>query len=230
LRRHGALESRGTDTALVLGTGHVILLLSGHEESLLVLLLQQHKLHRVILESVIALRRARGTGRHAWSRTVAGEDLMLAVKARLSHGRAMSARVHTLGGSSVTIQSHSVLLGQALGIYLDVLLLRILAGLRKVGKLVARHAIVHSTCRRTTLVQVHSGYSDGGDDVPSMRGRLFGDGAFSLGPGDCGRWPFMSMLEPSRCICAAAIMAGVILLPMLAMGPFPLLRHVSLHT
>jgi hypothetical protein len=63
-----------------------------------------------------------------------------------------------------------------------------------------------------------------------MRGRLFGDGAFSFGPGDCGRWPFISMLEPSRCICAAAIIAGVILLPILPMGPFPLLPHVSLHS
>jgi hypothetical protein len=37
-----------------------------------------------------------------------------------------------------------VLLGQALGIYLDILLLHILALLRKFGKLVTLHAIVHS--------------------------------------------------------------------------------------
>jgi hypothetical protein len=56
-------------------------------------------------------------------------------------------------------------------------------------------------------------------DIPSMRGRLFGEGAFSLGPGDCGRWPFKSMLEPSRCICAV-IMPGFFIC-MFAMGlPF----------
>jgi hypothetical protein len=60
-----------------------------------------------------------------------------------------------------------------------------------------------------------------------MRGRLLGDGAFSFGPGDCGRWPFMSMLEPSRCIWAA-IIAGFFIWPMLAMG-LPLLSQVSSH-
>lgn len=52
---------------------------------------------------------------------------------------------------------------------------------------------------------------------------LFGDGAFSLDPGDCGRWPFMSMPEPSRCIWAA-IMAGFFIC-MPAMG-LPLLLCV----
>jgi len=60
-----------------------------------------------------------------------------------------------------------------------------------------------------------------------MRGRLFGDGAFSFGPGDCGRWPFMSMLEPSLCIWAA-IMAGFFIC-MFAMG-LPLLLRVRIAT
>jgi hypothetical protein len=97
---------------------------------------------------MVTLRRAAsGVCWHARSWAIAGENLMLAVETWLSHGRAMCARVHTLGGSSVTIQSHSVLLGQALGIYLDVLLLRVLARLRKISKLVAWHAVAHSPCK-----------------------------------------------------------------------------------
>jgi hypothetical protein len=130
----------------MLWASHVILLLTGHEQSLLVLLLQKHELHLVVLKRVVALlRSAGGGGGHARSRAVAGEHIMLAVQAWLSHGRALDARVHTLGGRSVIIHCHSVLLGQALGIYLDGLLLRILAGLRKLSKLVTRHPIVHST-------------------------------------------------------------------------------------
>jgi hypothetical protein len=130
----------------VLWPNHVVLLLPGHKKSLLVLLFQQHELHLVVLERVVALLwLAWSIGGHARSWAVASEDLMLAVEASLSHGRAMYARVHTLGGSSVIIQCHSVLLGQALGIYLDVLLLRILAWLREITKLVSRHTIVHSS-------------------------------------------------------------------------------------
>jgi hypothetical protein len=77
--------------------------------------------------------------------------------AELGHGGALDARVHALGGSSVTIQSHSLVLGQALGIYLDVLLLRVLAGLRKLAKLAAGHA-VHSACKG---VLVYRAYVEG---------------------------------------------------------------------
>jgi hypothetical protein len=81
LRRHGTLESLSAHTTLVLRASHVILLLPGHEESFFVLLLQQHELHLVVLESVVALGCAWGVGGHARSWTVAGKDLMLAVEA-----------------------------------------------------------------------------------------------------------------------------------------------------
>jgi hypothetical protein len=57
--------------------------------------------------------------------------------------------------------------------------------------------------------------------VPSTRGRLFGDPPFSFEPGDWGRWPFMSICEPSLCICAD-IMAWFFIWFMFAMG-LPLL-------
>lgn len=97
---------------------------------------------------IALLRDARGAmGRNAGTRPVAGVHHVLAVQAGVCQWRALGARVHTLRGRSV-IQCHSVLIGQALGIYLD-LLLRILALLREFPKLVAGHGgTVHSACAR----------------------------------------------------------------------------------
>ena len=41
---------------------HAVLLLSGHKQSLLVLLFKQHELHLVVLKRVVAIVRALGTG------------------------------------------------------------------------------------------------------------------------------------------------------------------------
>lgn len=155
---------------------------------------------------------------HAGPGLVAREHDLLAVQARV-HGRALG---HSLGGGSV-IQCYSVLLGQAMGVYLDVLLLSIIGLLSELVELSVGHVVVHGTCMARQISSC-SGIGRGGD-LPSTRGRLLGEGAFSLELGDGARWPFMSICEPSRCICAA-IMLGLFIWPMLAMG-LPLLVQVS---
>lgn len=79
--------------------------------------------------------------RHAGASLGAREHDVLAVQAGV-HGRALG---HSLGGGSV-IQCYSVLLGQALGVYLDVLLLRIIGRLSELVELSVGHVGVHGTC------------------------------------------------------------------------------------
>jgi hypothetical protein len=112
------------------------------------LLLEQHELHLVVLQRMVALlRNAWRVGGHvAGPRAVASEGEVLTVKAGLGHWGALDARAHTLGGGSVT-HCHSVLMGQTLGIYLDVLLLRTWALRHEFIELVVGHvSSIHTTC------------------------------------------------------------------------------------
>ena len=96
----------------------------------------------VVLQSMAALLGLAGLLRwHAGSRLVASKHDFLAVQAWV-HGRALG---HSLRGGSV-IQCYSVCLGQALGVYLDVLLLRIIGLLSKLVELSIRHVVVHGAC------------------------------------------------------------------------------------
>lgn len=78
------------------------MLLSRHEQALLILLLEQHQLHLIVLEGVIAVAVAGGGGGprvlHRHSRAAVGGGIELsvgAVHARLAHGTALrSAGAH----------------------------------------------------------------------------------------------------------------------------------------
>lgn len=96
-----------------------------------------------------SLLRLAGLLWHAGSRLVASKHNFLAVQAWV-HGRALG---HSLGGGSVIIQCYSVLLGQALGVYLDVLLLRIVGLLSELIELSIGH-VAHGACIARRLAMV----------------------------------------------------------------------------